>query len=157
MFKCDLDRAFKIPILGDATSFLKGVGPLPAVVSFEEDETWGKESGFRYPITKSNIFSKGGRVGFDQIYKREENKYWNWGVTKMETFVFGISEFEGELFFSETAKGIEVVWKYHCTIGKPLMRPFAWLLFKVFWKKNIKKGIQFMKEDAEGDGRLLYE
>ncbi|MFT4601654.1 MAG: hypothetical protein ACI857_001837 [Arenicella sp.] len=73
VFKCDLERAFKIPILGDATKFLRGYFVLPAVVAFEDDETWGREGGSRYPIAAKNMFTKGGKTGFDQIYKREEN------------------------------------------------------------------------------------
>jgi len=117
VFKCSLDRAFKIPILGDATTFLKGFGPLPGIDSFEEDDSWGKEKGSRYPVAKKNIFTKGGRVGFDQIYKREENSYWNWGVTRIETFVFGITEFEGELFFEEHPDGVHVRCVYHCAVS----------------------------------------
>lgn len=157
IFNCSLERAFKIPILGDATTFLKGVGPLPGIVGFEDDETWGQQSGSRYPIAKKNFFTKGGRVGFDKIYERIENQYWNWGVTSIEVFVFGISKFEGELFFKEKKDGIHVRWVYHCTIGKPIMRPFSWFFFKLIWKKNIKNAIGYMKAAAEGDGQILYE
>jgi hypothetical protein len=156
VFKCDLERAFKIPILGDATKFLRGYFVLPAVVAFEDDETWGREGGSRYPIAAKNMFTKGGKTGFDQIYKREENKYWNWGVTEIEVFVFGITKFEGELFFAEKEDGIHVQWIYHGTCGSALMRPFAWVFFKWLWKKNIKKGISYMKEAAEGNGEILY-
>ena len=157
IFNCDLERAFKIPILGDATSFLKGVGPLPGIDRFEDDDTWGQINGSRYPVAKSNLLTNGGRVGYDKIYERKENEYWNWGVTNIETFVFGITEFEGELFFEEISDGIHVRWVYHCSIGNAWLRPFAWIFFKWFWKKNINNAISYMKVAAEGSGVLLYK
>ncbi len=41
-FNCTLGRAFKTPILGDATQFLVGYGLVPAVEKFTQDSSWGK-------------------------------------------------------------------------------------------------------------------
>ena len=54
-FNCPVERAFKAPILVDATRFLNGYLFQPAVVAFERDETWGAANGLRYPVTNGNL------------------------------------------------------------------------------------------------------
>lgn len=79
IFHSSLERAFKTPILGDVTKFLVGYGPVPAVVKITDDATWGKPGGTRIPHGAKNFASKGGPIGIDQVYVREENTYWEWG------------------------------------------------------------------------------
>ncbi len=55
-FNCSLERAFKTPILGDATKFLVGYGIIPAIEKFTEDTTWGKPGGHRVPYSVSSFF-----------------------------------------------------------------------------------------------------
>ena len=40
IFSCEIDRAFKAPILGDATRFLNGYLCQPPIIGFENDENF---------------------------------------------------------------------------------------------------------------------
>ena len=57
-FNCSPERAFKTPILGDATQFLVGYGIIPAVVKFTDDSTLGKPGGQRMPHSARNFASQ---------------------------------------------------------------------------------------------------
>ena len=156
-FHCSLERAFKTPILGDATQFLVGYGPVPAVVKFTEDETWGQTGGTRVPHGAKNLFTKGGAIGLDQIYERQENSYWQWGVADFYQWSMGFTEFRGELFFEEVKKGqVNVRWVYTLYSKSIPAYPFNWLFGKIFWKGQMRIGIRNMKAFAESDARLLY-
>lgn len=157
-FNCSLERAFKTPILGDATKFLVGYGIIPAVVKFTKDRTWGKEGGQRIPHASKTLLFKGGEIGLDEIYTRDENKYWKWGVSKFYQWSMGFSEFQGELFFDEIEKGnIKVHWKYALHSNYKLAYPFHWLFGNLFWKRQMEIGILKMKEYAESNIEFLYK
>ena len=64
-FNSSLERAFKTPILGDATKFLTGYGIIPPVEKFTEDSTWGKINGSRIPHSAKSFMLKGGEIGLD--------------------------------------------------------------------------------------------
>ena len=84
IFECSEERAFKAPILGDATKFMKGYLFQPPVTGFEEDQTWGQINGIRYPISNGNLFVHKGRMFKDVILERDENKYWKWTIYDFE-------------------------------------------------------------------------
>ncbi len=157
-FQSSLARAFKTPILGDATQFLSGYGPIPAVVKFTDDATWGQVGGRRIPHSAKTLLSPGGEVGLDEIYVREENRYWSWGVTGFRQPSFGFTEFRGELFFVEQEAGlIQVRWVYTLYSNSLLFYPFHWLFGTIFWRGQMQKGIQAMKVFAESNAAFLYE
>ena len=58
VFDCSIERAFKSPILGDATKFMKGYLFQPPVIGFEDDKNWGQINGKRYPINNGNFLVK---------------------------------------------------------------------------------------------------
>ena len=158
IFHSSLERAFKTPILGDATQFLVGYGPIPAVVRFTEDSTWGKPGGRRIPHSAKSPFSKGGEVGLDEVYVREENSYWQWGVAKFYQWSMGFTEFRGEFFFEEIQEHtISARWVYTLHSKSRIAYPFHWLFGNIFWKGQMKIGIQRMKAYAESDAPFLYE
>lgn len=157
-FNCSLERAFKTPILGDATQFLVGYGPVPAVVKFTDDESWGKPGGSRIPHSAKNIASPGGPIGLDKVYVREENTYWEWGIPEFYQPSMGFTEFRGQLFFEEKRENeIDVRWVYTLHSQSFLAYPFHWLFGKILWKGQMKIGIQNMKQYAESDAPFLYE
>jgi len=80
VFECSLERAFKAPILGDATKFMKGYLFQPPVTGFGDDKTWGEINGIRYPISEGNLLVKKGRIFKDVILERVENKYWKYQI-----------------------------------------------------------------------------
>ncbi|MCB0547211.1 MAG: hypothetical protein KDD19_06445 [Phaeodactylibacter sp.] len=158
IFHCSLERAFKTPILGDATQFLTGYGPVPAVVKFTDDSTWGQPGGRRIPQSAQNWVSKGGAVGVDEIYAREENKYWKWGVAEFRQWSMGFTEFQGELFFEEISdNAVKVRWVYTLYSNSLLAYPFHWFFGNVFWKGQMRGAIREMKRYAESGEGFAYE
>ena len=157
-FHCPLERAFKTPILGDATQFLTGYGPVPAVEKFTDDATWGRAGGQRIPHSAKNWVSKGGEIGVDEIYAREENKYWRWGVAEFRQWSMGFTEFQGELFLEEASDNVvKVRWVYTLFSNSLLAYPFHWFFGNVFWKGQMKRAIREMKRYAESEEGFLYE
>ncbi len=157
-FHCSLERAFKTPILGDATQFLTGYGLAPAVVKFTDDSTWGQPGGRRIPHSAKNLISKGGEIGVDEVYARDENKYWKWGVAEFRQWSMGFTEFQGELFFEEISDNVvKVRWVYTLYSNSLLAYPFHWFFGKVFWKGQMKRAIRRMKGYAESGEVFLYE
>ncbi len=157
-FHCSPERAFKTPILGDATQFLVGYGPVPAVVKFTDDATWGKPGGTRIPHSEKTFFSKGGPIGLDEVYERVENTYWKWGIAKFLQPSMGFTEFRGELFFTKNENGtVHVHWVYTLFSKSLLAYPFHWFFGKVFWKGQMQLGIRRMKQYAESDAAFLYK
>lgn len=156
-FNCTLERAFKTPILGDATKFLVGYGIVPAVEKFTDDATWGKPGGQRMAHSAKNVVSKGGEIGIDEVYARVENKYWKWGVAEFRQWSMGFTEFLGEMYFTEvSANTIKVHWVYTLYSNSTIAYPFHWFFGNVFWKGLMKQGIQKMKLYAESDAAFLY-
>lgn len=157
-FNCSLERAFKTPILGDATIFLAGYGVIPAVEKFTEDSSWGQPRGTRIPHSAKSLLSKGGEIGVDVVAVREENKYWRWGVAEFRQPSMGFTEFRGELFFDKTAENtVQVRWVYTLFSKSVIAYPFHWAFGNVFWKGQMKQGIQKMKAYAESDKPFIYK
>ena len=80
VFNCPIERAFKAPILGDATKFLNGYMLQPPVTGFEDDASWGQKGSVRYPVTSGNLLVKEGRLFTDKVLERVENNYWKWTI-----------------------------------------------------------------------------
>ena len=157
-FNSSLERAFKTPILGDATKFLTGYGPVPAVVKFTNDATWGKPGGLRMAHSGKSVLSKGAEIGIDEVYERIENQYWKWGVAEFKQWSMGYTEFLGEMFFNEAPNHtIQVRWTYTLFSKSIIAYPFHWFFGNVFWKGLMKRAIQHMKHYAESDAPFLYE
>ncbi|MCB9277115.1 MAG: hypothetical protein H6564_23990 [Lewinellaceae bacterium] len=157
-FNCSPERAFKTPILGDATQFLVGYGVVPAVEKFTDDSTWGKPGGQRIPHSAKNLISKGGEIGIDEVYARVENEYWKWGIAEFRQWSMGFTEFLGEMFFSEQGENaVSVRWVYTLYSRSILAYPFHWLFGKIFWKGQMRLAIRRMKRYAESDAAFLYE
>lgn len=112
-FNCSLDRAFKTPILGDATKYLTGYGVIPPITKFSEDQSWGKPGGYRIPHNAKNFFSKGGEVAIDKVLERRENDYWKWAVTDFKQPSMRFTKFQGEFFVNDMDDGtVDVRWVY---------------------------------------------
>lgn len=156
-FCCPLDRAFKTPILGDATKILTGYALIPATTHFTDDETWGKIGGHRIPHSSKNWLSKGGAVGIDTVLDRQENKYWKWAVTDFKQWSMGFTMFRGELFFSDNNNGtVAVKWVYTLFSENVFAYPFHWLFTKILWKGQMQVGIKNMKHLAETQAAYIY-
>ena len=158
IFHCPLERAFKTPILGDATQFLVGYGPVPAVEKFTDDGSWGRPGGKRIPHSAKSFLSKGGEIGVDEVYVREENKYWKWGVAEFRQWSMGYTEFQGELFFREASPGsVHIRWVYTLFSNSLPAYPFHWAFGNLFWKGQMKVAISKMRAYAESTAPFVYE
>jgi hypothetical protein len=157
LFYCSLERAFKTPILGDATKFHTGFGFLPPVTHFTEDETWGKPNGYRMAqIDKSVLFNEG-VLAKDIVVKREDNKYWKWEVNNFRQWRMGFEKFQGEWFVKDNANGtIGIVYAYSLYTRNILLFPFHWLFTKTIWNQYMKHAIQNIKLIAESEAPFVY-
>ena len=156
-FQCAAERAFYTPILGDATLFLTGYGPIPAIVGFEADDTWGVPGGTRIPISKGNLFSPSGALCLDEVLSREDHAYWKWQVYDFKAWsLFFLERAVGEWTCDPRAQDIEVTWTYTLVGKHAVYRPLVWLLAKVFWNGLQRKAIRKMKELAEQGAPLSY-
>lgn len=156
-FNCSIERAFKTPILGDATKFLYGYGPIPAVIKFIKDETWGNPGGSRIPIFKRNFFFKGGEFGFDEVFERIENKYWKWGVSNFGPLMFFATHNIGEWWcIQNNDNTITATYKYTYFAKNIFAQPLNWLFVKLFWKPLMNNAMKQMKMFAEGNISFLY-
>jgi len=157
VFKCPLDRAFKTPILGDATKILIGYGGLPLVTGFAKDETWGIAGGSRMPIAHRFLFLKAGEFGFDKIFVRDENRYWKWCVSEFSPALFFSTENCGEWWVADNHDGtISVTWKYTWFSTNILTHPLNWLFVKLFWSKVMQNGMKNIKQMAEMETPYIY-
>lgn len=154
---CSLERAFKTPILGDATIILAGNHFIPPVTHFTDDSTWGKVGGFRIPHSGKSIFNMGGEVGLDTILERIENKYWKWELGDFRQWSLGFSKFQGELSFTDIKDGsIHVEWVYSLYSKHVLLYPFYWLFAVIVWKNHMKKALSIIKMLAEAEAPYVY-
>lgn len=158
VFNCSIERAFKTPILGDATKFLIGYGIIPKVEKFTKDEDWGEVGGTRIPHSAKSLISKGGEIGLDKIYCRDENSYWKWGVAQFYQSSMGFTKFQGELFFNDTHKdSVRVRWVYTLSSKSKIAYPFHWFFGKFFWRGQMKVAIREMKKYAQSTSEFLYK
>ena len=159
IFDCSLERAFKAPILGDATKFMKGFLFQPPITGFEDDKTWGQIDGKRYPINNGNLFMKKGRLFKDVILERVENKYWKWTIYDFEIkTLFFISKAIGE-WSVKTIKEtkIEVTYTYTYYSNNRLYSPLTWLFVNIQIKGIMKRAIKGIKAQALSDHPFIYE
>jgi hypothetical protein len=158
VFKCTIDRAFKTPILGDATKILIGPGGFRLVVGFVNDETWGTTGGHRVPVANGFLFLKPREHGFDQIFARDENRYWKWGVSKFDSVFFFFSiENCGEWWVTDNNNGtISATWKYTWFSRNIITHPINWLFVKLVWSRIMKNGMANIKQMAEMETPYIY-
>jgi hypothetical protein len=159
IFNCSLERAFKTPILGDATKTIgAGYGFIPRVTHFINDKTWGNVGGSRIPYAEKNLATKGGPIGIDRILVREENKYWKWELTDFRLWAMGFTKFEGELFFeARKNQDISVKWIYTLHSKGILAYPVQWLFARISWNGIMRKAFKKMKYLAETEDSFIYQ
>lgn len=157
-FSCSLERAFKAPILGDATKFLNGYFLQPPVEKFIDDATWGQVNGLRFPFTKGNILLPSGITFTDEVLQRKENEYWQWTIYDFRAkLMFFLDHAVGEWTVEELDKNqIKVTYTYTFMPSHSLFYPFAWLFCKIQWTGMMKQAIKGIKLQAEGNGDFIY-
>ena len=157
-FHCTTERAFKTPILGDATRILIGWFGVKLISGFTRDETWGTVGGSRVPIANSFLTVRAGEQGYDQIFVRDENEYWKWGVSKFGSAFFFCTENCGEWWVTGNHNGtVSVKWKYTWFSKNIFMQPLNWLFVKLFWSVVMRNGTTSIKQMAEVEMEYLYD
>lgn len=156
-FDCPIDRAFKTPMMGDATKILIAPFGYPLVKGFTEDQTWGIVGGSRKIIMNGFLFVKPMQLGFDEIFIREENKYWKWGVSRLGWAAIIFTHNHGEWWVKENPDGkISVTWKYTWFSRNRFTHPFNWLFVKLFWSQVMKNGVRNIRQMAETQTSYIY-
>jgi hypothetical protein len=158
-FSCSIDRAFKAPILGDATKFLNGYLFQPQVIGFEDDETWGELGGVRYPIMNGNLFTTKGRIFTDKIIEKEINKVWKWIIYDFKIpMMFFAEKAIGEWEVKSIAENkTSVRYSYTYYSKNKLYHLFTIIFSIVQWKGMMKKAIKGIKKQAESSEPFIYE
>lgn len=158
VFNCSRDRAFKTPILGDATKFLTGYLLQPAVLRFEDDKTWGQVNGIRYPVAKGNFLVPETRVFTDEVLERRENEYWRWTIYDFTIPVMFFAERAvGEWEVTEhPSGGWHIRYTYTFTASHPIWRPLLWLFVNIQWKGMMQKAIKGIQQQAESEAPYIY-
>lgn len=158
-FYCSIGRAFKTPILGDATQFLNGYFLQPPVVGFEDDSTWGKPGGIRYPVTNGNILTPKGRLFTDKIITRNENEIWKWVIYDFKVpLMFFAAKAMGEWeIVAAKENSIAVRYSYTFYSKNIFYHLFTILFVTMQWKGMMKKALRAIKAQAESDAPLVYE
>lgn len=158
VFRCSLERAFKAPILGDATKILPGYVVIPPVVGFVDDDTWGQVGGHRVPVFKGSLFNPAGPQTFDQILVREENRYWKWQLDDLPWSMSFLKKCQGEWWCTDNGDNtITVTWTYTLFSTNILLHPITYLFTKIFWGGLQRQGIRQIKAIAESGEAFLYQ
>lgn len=159
IFNCSLERAFKAPILGDATKFLNGYFLQPPIVQFNEDKTWGQINGIRYPVTKGNLFLPSGILFTDKILDRTENKYWKWTLFDFKPFsLFFLDKAIGEWLVNEDkVNQIQVRYTYTFISSGRFKFLLTWMFCKIQIRGMMRKAIIGIKEQAESKDHFIYD
>lgn len=158
VFNCSLERAFKSPILGDATKYLDGHLLQPPVIGFEDDNTCGKVGGHRYPVTNVNLFLKKGRIFKDKILERNENESWKWTIYNFEV---------NSLLFAEKANAewrvvevsenkYQVEYSYDFYSKNIFLQPINWLFMQLQYRGVMKIAPKGIKAFAESEQVFVY-
>lgn len=159
VFNCSQERAFKAPMLGDATKFLNGYLFQPPVIRFEEDETWGEINGYRYPVIKGSLFFKSHRLFTDTITEKKPNDSWRWELTNFTSpFLFfpkiGIGEWKVTPI-NENTHSIKYTYTFYSK--NAFLQPINWLFMKIQYKGMMKKAIKGIKLQAESNNDFYYK
>jgi hypothetical protein len=144
-------------MMGDATKILIAPFGYQIVAGFKDDETWGVAGGSRNIIVNGMLFIKPFALGFDQIFVREDNKYWRWGVSRFGPAGIVFSHNNGEWWVSELPDGkISVTWTYTWFAANRLSYPLVWLFVKLYWSNVMKTGMKNIKRMAETEAPYVY-
>ncbi|MEL6194363.1 MAG: hypothetical protein AAFR66_20040 [Bacteroidota bacterium] len=158
-FSCSLERAFKVPIHGDATRFFTGYRFQPAVTGFLEDSTWGEVGGYRYPTTDGNLLLKPGITFYDVILQKVPNEYWEWAIYDFRSpSLFFLKKCVGSWEVEKQSSGkIQVSFTYQLVPARWIWSPLCWLFAQVQWRGMIKRAFAEIKVQAESDEVLYYD
>ena len=158
IFECELERAFKTPILCDVTKIHTGFGLTPRITHTSNDENWGKPGSSKKVYAAKSWTQKGGFVSVDNIIDRIDCKYWKIQVDQFQSWMLGFYKFVGEWKTTEIQPNkILVNYVYTLYSNSKLFYPLAWLFANLFWKKYLDRTIKNIRKLAYNNEPYLYK
>ena len=158
IFECDLERAFKTPMLCDVTQVHTGMGVMPKIVGTSDDANWGKVGSSKKVYAAASALNKGGYVSRDHVLEREENVRWKIRVDDFQAWMLGFYQFEGTWeteFISENQT--KVIYTYELFSRSLMFYPLAWMFAKIFWKRYMQQVLSNVKGMCAREEVYLFE
>lgn len=158
IFPCNLERAFKSPMLCDITKVHTGFLFMPKVTHCKDDENWGKPDGSRRVFMAKTVVFKGGEALLDTVLERRENEYWKICVNEIKTATMGVHTFLGEWITIPAGEHkTKVIYRYQLLGRGSLLYPFQWFMSKVIWKIYMRRVLNNVKQLAIDKSPYLFE
>jgi len=157
IFNCNLERAFKTPMLCDICKVHTGYGPMPRVTHCEEDASWGQTGGSRKIYMAKTIGFKGGEGATDYVLERIENQYWKIEITHFKFSALGFTKFQGEWTTTALSNNrTEVLYTYRLFSENRWLYSFHWLITKICWRIYMKHVLHNVKALAYSEAPYLH-
>lgn len=157
IFRTDLERAFKSPMLCDVARVHTGSIVTPKVTHCTDDGTWGRVGGSRrIHMAKTPLF-KGGEASLDRVLERRENAYWKIEVCEFTSWSMGFTKFQGEWSTDQLADGgIRVRYRYTLFSASRVFYPLHWLFTKWIWRTYMKQALENVRALTVEKAPYLY-
>lgn len=158
VFNCDLERAFKTPMLCDVTKVHTGFGLMPKITHTSDDELWGKPGSTKKVYAAKSLTQKGGYVSLDKVLERKENDYWKIEVSDFQAWMLGFYKFEG-VWKTKAIEPNQTLIEYTYTLfsNSALLAPLGWLFAKLFWKTYMQHVMRNIEQLVELKEPYLYD
>jgi hypothetical protein len=157
-FPCDLERAFKSPMLCDIRKVHTGFLVMPKVTHCEDDSDWGKPKGSRRVFMAKTFLFKGGEALLDTVLERKENQYWKIKVDHVRVQTFGIHTFIGEWSTTSVEKNnTKVTYSYTLQGSGGITYPLQWMVAKVMWPIYMRRVLNNIKQLAIEESPYLFD
>ncbi len=158
IFPCDVERAFKSPMLCDITKVHTGFLFMPKVTHCKDDQNWGQVGGSRRVFMAKTITFKGGEALLDTVIERKENEYWKIQVDHIKVFTFGLHTFIGEWITTPISeKQTSVTYRYTLVGKRSISYPMQWFTAKVMWPIYMKRVANNIKKLSIERANYLFD
>ncbi|QDT59959.1 hypothetical protein SV7mr_24730 [Stieleria bergensis] len=130
----------------------------PAIVSFDDDSTWGQPNGLRYPVTNGNFLIPKGRLLTDVILDRVENSMWQWQISDFRAkSLFFTSHAIAKWNVTESTEGtVDVVFSYRYFASHWSVFPVLWGFAVIQVRGMLQNALTAIKQYAESDKPMVY-
>ena len=155
VYDCDLERAFKSPMLCDVTKVHTGFGLMPKITHVTDDANWGQPGSTKKVYASKSWTQKGGSVSSDKVIERVENKYWKIEVSDFQAWMLGFYKFAGkwETLAIDPNK-TKIIYSYTLYSNSVIFHPLNWLFANAFWKTYINQVLENIRKLVIQKGTL---
>jgi hypothetical protein len=144
--KADQTAAFEHIVPIDLKSIFTGYGPLPAVIS-----TQNQVGGWDAAGQTRTVHLSDGSLARELLTQYEHPDYFSYTVSGF-TGVLGLlaTSANGEWWFSRTASGqTHVKWRYAFSARSMLAVPILWFVATVLWRNYMRKALRLSRIQVE--------